>query len=254
MAEGFILGIIQGITEWLPVSSEGILTLVGIKFFGRDLAGSISMAIFLHMGTFFSALIYFRKDVVKIFRPENKKILRFLVLSSLVTAAVAAPLLFFAMDYFSEISLVFIVAFVGLMLVFTGLAQFKKPETYFRNAFDLKNKDGLVAGVWQGLAVLPGISRSGFTIAVLLLRKFRDSEALRLSFLMSLPVVLGANAVLALKGFTLSLGFGSSVAALLTAFVVGFLTIGALLKISRKINFGWFAIFFGVLTLLSLLV
>ena len=57
MVEGFILGIIQGITEWLPVSSEGILTLAEIKFFGRDLAGSVSMAIFLHMGTFFSALI-----------------------------------------------------------------------------------------------------------------------------------------------------------------------------------------------------
>jgi undecaprenyl-diphosphatase len=251
MFEALILGLVQGITEWLPVSSGGVLTLVGMKFFGKDLSTSVSIAVFLHLGTFLAAVIYFRKDIVRIFRPESKTLLRFLILSSLVTAAVAIPLLFFFVKYFNEFSQNFVILFVGIALIVTGVRQFKKPEKVFRNAFDLKKGDGIGAGIWQGLAVLPGLSRSGLTIAYLLLRKFRDSEVLRLSFLMSLPAVLGGNILLNLIGKSIRLNW-EFVVSLTTAFVVGFLTIDFLLKISRRINFGWFAILFGLLTLASL--
>jgi len=251
MLEGLVLGIIQGITEWLPISSEGILTLVGMKFFGKDLASSVSMAVFLHLGTFLAALIYFRKDVVGVFKKQNRKLLNFLILSSLVTAIVAIPLLFFVIDYFNNFSAKFVIGFVGFLLIVTGFIQFKKLEKYFRNAFDLKRKDSVVVGIGQGLAVLPGLSRSGLTISCLLFRKIRDSEAIRLSFLMSLPAVLGGNILLNLVGKNIQINL-VSIVALIASFIVGFLIIGFLLKISRKINFGWFAIVFGVLTLAGL--
>ena len=115
----------------------------------------------------------------------------------------------------------------------------------------MTKKDALFAGVLQGIAVLPGLSRSGLTVAALLFRKIKETDALKLSFLMSLPVVLGGNIVLNFLDDGIEFNT-SSLVALGASFVVGLLTIKYLLKISQKINFGWFAIGFGVLTLISL--
>jgi len=254
MLEGFVLGIIQGVTEWLPVSSEGVLTLVGMKFFDKDLSSSVSMAVFLHMGTFLAALVYFRKDVRALFgkEKEQRKVLKFLILSTLVTGVVGVPLLFWGVNYFTEFSIGFLVGLIGLFLVITGLVQFKKNDGAFRRAGDLKTSDAFFLGGLQGMASLPGFSRSGLTIAGLLFRKFQDTEALRLSFLMSLSAVLCANIFFKLAGSGVNFGI-ISITALATAAITAFFMIHLLLKISRKINFGWFAISFGCLIVLGAL-
>jgi len=251
MLEGLILGAIQGITEWLPVSSEGVLTLVGLKFFGKDFASSVSLAVFLHLGTFLAALFYFRKNVINLFRKENKKMLSFLFFVTLITGVVGLPLFIFGLDYLGKLPLGYIIAIVGVFLIITGLVQFKKQEGDFKKKGDLNKKDCWIVGILQGLSVLPGLSRSGLTVAGFLFRKFKDTEALKLSFLISLPVVLGGNIALNLMDDGVEFSTVSFVA-LATAFVVGLATISLLLKIARKINFGWFAIGFGVLTLFSL--
>jgi undecaprenyl-diphosphatase len=99
------------------------------------------------------------------------------------------------------------------------------------------------------LAVLPGLSRSGLTISALLLRKFDNASALKLSFLMSLPVVLGGNIVLNFKYFTFSTEL---LLGLIFSFIFGLLTISLLLKIARKVNFGWFVLIFGVVMIISI--
>jgi undecaprenyl-diphosphatase len=101
----------------------------------------------------------------------------------------------------------------------------------------------------QGFAALPGFSRSGLTISALLLRKFDETAALRLSFLMSLPIVLGGNVLLNLKdGFVLSAG---AVFGLVFSFVFGIFTIHVLFRVARKINFAYFVLGFGVITLVA---
>ena len=104
--------------------------------------------------------------------------------------------------------------------------------------------DAIILGIVQGMAILPGLSRSGLTISTLLLRKFDDTHALTLSFLMSLPVVFGGNILLNANAFlfTTSNLWGS-----LFAFGFGLATIHLLLKVSQRLNFGYFVLLFGVL-------
>jgi undecaprenyl-diphosphatase len=94
--------------------------------------------------------------------------------------------------------------------------------------------------------VLPGLSRSGLTVAALLFRKFEDTEALRLSFLMSLPIVLGGNIILNATSFELS---PVAVWGVVTSFLFGLLTIHLLFRLAKKVNFAWFAVLFGVATI-----
>jgi len=115
----------------------------------------------------------------------------------------------------------------------------------------IQNNDSILLGVLQGIAVLPGLSRSGLTVSGLLLRKFDDETALRLSFLMSIPIVLAGNIVLNLNKFSFD---GYSLLSLFFSFVFGLLTIDLLLRFARKINFGWFVFIFGMMTILATLV
>ncbi len=250
MLEGIILGIVQGVTEWLPVSSSGVLTLIGLRFFGSDLSTSVSMALFLHIGTFLSALVYFWRDVVFILKRKNKKVFNFLIISTIVTGVVGLPVNFLFYKTYNSLAAGGVVAFIGLFLIITGITQLKKPNNNLRTKRDINNKDAMITGVFQGIAVLPGFSRSGLTVASLLFRKIQDTDALKLSFLMSLPVVLGGNIILNIVNDGMVFDI-TSLVALLTAFIVGILTIDFLIKISRKINFGLFVIGFGILTLVS---
>ncbi|MDD5032663.1 MAG: undecaprenyl-diphosphate phosphatase [Candidatus Pacebacteria bacterium] len=250
MLEGFVMGAIQGIAEWLPLSSDGLVSLAGVNFFGKNYTAAYSMAVFLHIGTFFAALIYLRKDVFSIFKKENRQIFNFLFLSTLFTGVVSVPLVIFAEKYFADVSSGVVSGAVGIFLIITGLALFRKKESEFREVKDVNFKDGVIAGILQGFSSLPGLSRSGLTIASLLFRRFNDTDALKLSFLMSLPAVFCANVFFFISGRGIEIGI-SGITGVLTSFVFGLLTMGFLFRLSKKINFGWFAVSFGFLVLLS---
>ena len=262
MLEGILLGIIQGITEWLPISSEGILVLVKSNFFGggESLRELIQLAIFLHVGTFGAALLYLRRDVWilgkalfmrKTANGETQKTLRFLVLATFISGIIG----FFLLEVFLaavedqvELTARVITFAVGVLLLGTAFVQMKAKRNGEKGMGDLRDRDGLLLGIAQGLSVLPGFSRSGLTIAALLLRKFDDAVALRLSFLMSLPVVLGANIVLNSKDFVVT---AVAVWGVLFSFLFGIVTIHFLMKLAGKVNFGYFVLFFGILTVVS---
>lgn len=260
MFEGILFGIIQGITEWLPISSEGAITFVKVNFFGGgDLSEILKFALLLHLGTFFAALIYLRKEVKILFKTlsnfnksslEDKQIFKFLFVSTIISGALGY-ILFKAIEYSENFIKIGVLSFnllVGAMLLITAILQFKKRKMALRNFDDLNIKDSVILGIVQGLAVLPGLSRSGLTVSALLLRKFNDDESLKLSFLMSLPIVLAGNIALNLSNFYFSaeLFWG-----ILFSFVFGILTIHYFLKLARKINFGYFALIFGILMIFS---
>ncbi len=262
MIESALTGIIQGITEWLPVSSEGMIVLFTSMFFpGQSLSEMIKYALFLHMGTFFAALIYFRKDVIKLLKTffkyhkakaEDKKALNFILSATLISGIIAIIIM---KSIIEMENIAFgakgIIILVGLMLLVTGFMQLKSKKKGIKKERNLKAIDGIIVGFAQGLSIIPGISRSGMTVSTLLLRKFDDTEALRLSFLMSLPIVLLGNVFLNADKMIMNM---EAFVALLLSFIFGILTINVLMKISKKINFAYFAIFFAVLILLTTLI
>lgn len=257
-----VLGIIQGITEWIPISSSGMLTFVLANFYNiTNLHDLITTSLFFHLGTFLAALIYFRKEVThlitkffsyKTAKIEDKKVINFLIVSTLISGILGLIIieLLLSMNGINATGKTITFA-VGLLLLFTGIIQLKKKAIGLKKAKDLKNKDSLIIGLAQAASVLPGVSRSGITVSTLLAKKFDDTTALKLSFLMSLPIVLIGNIILNLEDliFTPNALFG-----LLASFVFGLLTIHVLMKLSKKINFGWFALIFAVLMMISVLI
>ncbi len=261
-----ILGIIQGILEWLPISSSGFVVLVMSNFFGvTNVSFLLQSALFLHLGTFFAAAIYFRHDVKElietIFRykktPDHELVLfNFILVSTIVTAFIGLVILI-VVSLFEQFELTgrAISFAVGVLLLFTGAVSLQgknKKRKRLRNQDSLKNKDSFIAGIAQGFSTLPGLSRSGITISTLLLRKFDDTTALKLSFLMSLPVVLFGNLILNYNQI-INIFSGTAIYGLLASFIFGLLTIHGLMKLSKKINFGWFVIVFAVLMIGSVL-
>lgn len=263
MFEQIILGAIQGITEWVPVSSEGCVVLAKTRIFHSTapLNEIINYALLLHLGTLLAALIYFRKEIGDIFKAlinfkassdETRRLLWFLTLTTIISGGLGfmvVKVFTGAIRHFPKAGTA-VTIFVGCLLLVTGFLQTKAKNIGERAFKDLNTKDGILLGVLQGLATMPGLSRSGTTVAGLLLTKFDKQYALKLSFLMSMPLILFGNIILNYKHFT---HLSSSLVGILTAFVVGIASIHALMAFAQRVNFSLFLFFFGTIMIVAAL-
>ena len=249
-----LLGSLQGLAEWLPVSSEGVVSALYSRLFDEPLSDSVAYALWLHLGTGVSAVIAFRHDVYRIVRDGLNRplspspLLAYLVVSTLVSGLVGLPLLLF-LDEVSDRMGGLAMAVVGLLMLVTGGLQLRRTETGERGRDQASGVDAVMAGLAQGFAALPGLSRSGLTVAVLLARRIQRRDALVLSFLMSIPASFGAAVYAVLdKGLSSS---GGAVLAAAIACAVGIVTIKALLRIAERINFAVLVIAVGVFIILG---
>jgi undecaprenyl-diphosphatase len=189
MVESIFLGIIQGLTEFLPISSTGHLVLFG-KLFGLREAGLLFDTL-LHFGTLLAVVIAFWPEVKYIITHPFSRLTRLLIAGTIPTAVIG--LVF--KDYFEETSRTG--QTIGFEFVATGLilwAVESLPKG--RRSFEqISYLDSLLIGTLQGAAILPAISRSGLTIAGALMRGINRADAARFSFLLSLPAILGATAL-----------------------------------------------------------
>ncbi|WP_340819194.1 undecaprenyl-diphosphate phosphatase [Methanolobus sp. WCC4] len=257
--EAIVLGIVQGIAEWLPISSEGMTTLVMLNVFDRSLADALPIAIWLHTGTLLSAVVYFRKDLKDILTEipdylknrdiseKKNSIITFLLITTAITGAIGLPLILFATgaeDFSGKLA----TAVIGFLLIITGLLQISAAKRTKKRDEPVIT-DSVIAGIAQGFAALPGISRSGITVSTLLLRDIEASQALRLSFLMSIPAVLAADVGMGAMGL---LSFDmNSMLGLFFAFLFGILTIDLFIKAAKRFDFSKFCIALGVISILA---
>ena len=266
-----VVGILQGVFEWLPVSSEGNVALYLAVVEGLPSDAAVRYSLFLHAGTAVAALAYYRGDVGDLLsglrsgvepdadgtdgRVGARTEARFLLVATLVSGLVGVGAYLALAELVSTVAGGAFVALVGTLLVATGLLQrLAAGRLGTRETPTLP--DAALVGVLQGLAVLPGVSRSGTTVSALLLRGYAGPAAFRLSFLLSIPAALGAGA-LAVADAGLPTPGIPALLALATSAVVGYATIGVLLRVVRWVAFwgvcvglGTLAVLGGVLALL----
>lgn len=258
LAEAIILGAVQGATEFLPVSSSGHLVLAQHLIDGFDQPG-IVFDVTLHVGTLLAIAIYFWRDLrglcTCLWRrdpaaPEERRLLTLLIAGSIPTAVIGLAFKHQIEKMFENPVLV-----AGMLLV-TGtllfIADRYRPGS--RREASLTATDAVITGIAQGIAVIPGISRSGSTIVALLLRGVSGETAARFSFLLSMPAVGGA-ALLSLKDAgQLSPGdLPVYLAGAGAALLVGLLAIHLLLDVLRRRRLGWFAIYCWLAGTISLM-
>lgn len=255
MLAAIIWGLIQGLTEFLPISSSGHLVIVPafLAELGVDIAPpDLAISAVLHLGTLLAVLVYFRDDVMKVLRmrkePEGRKI-ALLVAVGTIPAAVGLPLETM-LDSFQQT-----VSNVGWALIATGLILVvgQRLATGGRDLIDGRVPDAVVVGIAQAFALIPGISRSGITISAGNARRFIPVEAARFSFLLGIPAIAAAG----ISQFPELLDSGEVGLELVVGFAVaaasGYLAIAWLLAALRRVGlipFASYCLAAGALTIL----
>lgn len=234
LLEAVILSIIQGITEWFPISSSGHLALAQ-NFFGFQ---DLSYDVFLHFASIFAVLFMFKRDILKIFS-FNKESLNYILL--LIIAIIPAGILgFYFSDYIEKLFSNMI--YLGFFFIFSGIIIYFTKFTN-ENKSDITKKDAFFIGLLQAIALMPGISRSGMTISAGLFKGISKRASIRFSFLMSIPIILGAS-VLKAKDLTASnINLNILVVSFIITFLVSIFTIKILIKIISKDKFYLFGVY-----------
>lgn len=250
LLEAVVLGALQGVAEWLPISSQGIVSMTARAIFGRSYGESLEISIWLHLGTMLAAILYFRRDLREIldgFRYPGlgRSLLTFLIISTLSTAVTGLPLLILIRHVMVPDSVTTVS--IGFML---ALMAFMRRRANLSQDGEATRRKALVTGLAQGLSIVPGISRSGITVIALLCQKLTLTQSLRLSFLMSIPATAAAQLALPVV-FSPPTPSPETIASALAATALGLLTIKTLLRISSHRNYTNILATLGALAIVS---
>lgn len=265
VVEAIVLGVIQGITDWIPVSSKTQVMLAGSVFFGTPTDELLGFALLLHIGSLAAALFLFREELLSFLKnpikladlrnfsglPEAKRLQAFVLFAMAATIVVALPLYLLIRKQLTALHGTFLLATVGALLIFTGLLFLNRPKGA-KKVRDLTAKHAIFTGICQGFSVLPGVSRSGTTEFGLLSSHFDQTLAIRLSFMLSIPMVAAA-----LVGYSLVEGIPSvppeaALVGIAVAGVTSFVTMKTMLDLTKRFNFSAISIAIGLLALLPL--
>lgn len=245
--QAIFLAIIQGLTEFLPISSSGHL-VISQKLLG--LKPPILFDILVHVGTLGTIIIYFWKPLLKI----SKQTVSMVVIGTIPAAVAGLFLQRYIAQIFDSLRLVGMTLLITAGLLFSS-CQFKSLNKQKRLFKYLKWKDALFIGIFQALAILPGISRSGSTIVFGLWRGFDRETAFRFSFYLAIPAILGA---LVLKSKELMAYSSNEIAqgliGMLIAGIVGYFALRILESILKQAKLFWFGIYCLILGIIILLV
>jgi undecaprenyl-diphosphatase len=199
-----IIGIIQGIAEWLPISSKTQILIASQYLFGLTFAQAYSFGLFMEIGTILASIIYFRKDLASMIKAlsgskdgSKKKLLVYVIVVTVITGIIGAPLYFIA-DSVTGISVGIPMLLLGIVLLIDALVIYHskrrtKLGTNVRKFEDLNMKDYVIIGIAQGISALPGVSRSGITSSAMLFMNVEADEAFRLSFLVGIFAAIAAS-------------------------------------------------------------
>ncbi len=248
-----LIGAIQGLLEWLPISSSGQTTIVMVNFLGIRPEFAITFGLAVHIGTALSVFVRYPRqmlDVLDIRTMTSQK--RFYWITTMISLACAIPIMLLLESTFdSELWTGFtITLLIGVALILTGLILGRKLGRALRDVSNGSWTDYLLVGLAQAFAVLPGVSRSGMTMATLLGRKFKAAEALTFSFLLSVPVSMAAFAYTVVFGEIAGASLWLLAIAAASSFVLGYISMDMLVTVARSFKFSKTCMFLGTLAIM----
>lgn len=265
---GVILGIVQGISEWLPVSSKTQVLIASRYLLSLSFQQAYTFGLFMDVGAVVAAAIYFRSELASLVSvllgskgTMKRKLFAYIVVSIVMTGIIGAPLYLIA-DSITGISIGIPMFLIGLVLLADALlirySKGKKREGMNTKTLkDLSLKDYVLVGIAQGIAALPGVSRSGITTSTMLLLNVEPDEAFRLSFLTGIFAAAAAFCLTLvatranLSAAFASLGVLGIAVAILTSIVVSLFLIDFLLKIAKKSKIVYLVAALGVIALIG---
>jgi len=249
LLETILLGLIQGLTEWLPVSSTGHLKLAQ-HFLGWTVPTAFDGI--LHIGTVIVILFFFRRDIKNIltaltrldFKSENGKLIPLIIVGTIPTVLIGLVFGDLIESAFSDV-LPIAVALIAFGLILYS-SKFGKEQTD-----NISYTTAIAIGIAQGIAIIPGVSRSGATIVVALLLGIKHEKAFKFSFLLSIPSILGAAGLTLYKErsqlVTAGIGWTEIAVGTAAAIVVGYFVLKLLQKTLTKKKFHFFAVYCWIL-------
>ena len=258
-----ILALIQGFLEYLPVSSEGQILLVGANVFFLDPVFVLSLTFWLHLGTAFTVVVFYRRDIfsalyARIYPPGDESsdsattklvgpLFGFVIVGTIGTVLIALPLYFFLKSWVTYLMGSVVTLLVGVLLIVTGVVlYFQRGATGNLTLADISFREAFVIGLLQGVAVLPGISRSAMTLTWLLVRGVNREDALRLSFLLSVPATIGVVALdFLIEGAVLILPLSILLVIIFVAFLMGLMTLTLLRYYAVRVPWWIFCLILG---------
>ncbi len=266
LAAGVTLGVVQGVSEWLPVSSKTQVIIVSTLLFGLTFSQGYTLGLFLEFGTFFAAVVYFRRELVLVFKaivgkggPGGRLMLKYLLVVTIITGIMGIAIYkgVESLNPGSAVGLPMII--LGVVLIADGFfIRYSRSRAITHLSLqDMKLRDLLLIGFAQGLSAFPGVSRSGTTVSMMLVLGTDPKEAFRLSFLALIPASVGATLVtLLFSHSTLVTGTGVLslpviAIALVVTFVVGSLMIRWLLRVAAQENIVTLVFILGLLAIIS---
>ena len=248
--QSIFLGLLQGLTEFLPVSSSGHL-LLAQKLFGIE--ADLFFDVMLHLGTLFAVVVAMRKTLFQtIAHPVADKRFRYVAIACIPTFAIAAVVHFFVPE--ATLNLLLPLGFAATIVLIVLSAKLGKPTLRLQETGLLPI---IVTGVVQGIAVCPGLSRSGSTVSTMKLFGVNSTDSAEFSFMLSVPVILGAVVVegyKALKTAALTVNWLCVGVGVVTAFVSGLIAVYTVMRAVKRGNWIAFAVYLALPLVTSLIV
>lgn len=253
--QAVILGIVQGITEFLPISSSGHLIIVE-QFMGLEMSELKSFDVAVHVGTLFTILFYFRADVWKLLKSfiglfgkkelrekKSEELIWFIILGTIPAVIVGFTLEDQIDGFFRDSEKV-----AMAMLLVAGLfiiSELIKKRFYKENK-SLSLGKVMFIGLMQAMALIPGVSRSGSTISAGLMGGLDREEAARFSFLLGIPAIAGAGILTALNADSSDLSYLVLFVGFISAFLSGLLSVSLLMKFLKNHSLMVFAVYLAI--------
>lgn len=244
-----LLGLVQGLCEFLPVSSSGHLVLLSNLFGIED---SLFVSIILHVATLLAVVVIFRKEILYIIKHPLSSQSMNIFIATIPTCIIVLVLMPIITESFEGGFLPFAFLISAILLAGSEIIYKKRQKLSYNAKFTTKT--ALVMGIAQGLAVFPGISRSGTTICGGLLQGGEKTETAKFSFLMSIPIIILSMIMeigkIIINDEAVQVNVAGMIIAFVIAFMVGMVSIKAMIKFTSKVDFKWFV---GYLLLLSII-